>query len=64
MRDDVAEKYFTWHGSQVRRQVLEDEYERACELALGKGLDLELMHDDPDGIMAKWRVRHDVLSAM
>ncbi|KAL7940271.1 hypothetical protein V8C42DRAFT_356363 [Trichoderma barbatum] len=50
MRDDVAEEYFAWHGSRVRRQALKEEYDRACELALGKGLDLELIHDDQDGV--------------
>ncbi|KKO97606.1 hypothetical protein THAR02_10286 [Trichoderma harzianum] len=50
MRDDVAEEYFAWHGSRVRRQTLKEEYDRACELALGKGLDLELIHDDQDGV--------------
>ncbi|KAJ4854608.1 uncharacterized protein T069G_11587 [Trichoderma breve] len=50
MRDDVAEEYFAWHGSRVRRQALKEEYDRACDLALGKGLDLELIHDDQDGV--------------
>ncbi|KAL7918358.1 hypothetical protein ACQKWADRAFT_304428 [Trichoderma austrokoningii] len=50
MRDDVAEEYFAWHGSRVRRQALKEEYDRACELALGKGLDLELIHVDQEGV--------------
>ncbi|KAL7940201.1 hypothetical protein V8C42DRAFT_338230 [Trichoderma barbatum] len=50
MRDDVAEDYFAWYSSPVRRQALKEEYDRACELALGKGLDLELIHDDQDGV--------------
>lgn len=48
--DDVAERYFKWLGSRCRRQVLKDEYERACELVLGKGLDLELIREDQDGV--------------
>ncbi|PNP37034.1 hypothetical protein TGAMA5MH_11067 [Trichoderma gamsii] len=50
MRDDVAEEYFAWHGSQVRRQVLKDEYERACELVLSKGHDLNLINDDEENV--------------
>lgn len=50
MRDDVAKEYFTWHGSQVRRQVLTDEYERACELVLSKGYDLDLISDDQENV--------------
>ncbi|KKO97353.1 hypothetical protein THAR02_10545 [Trichoderma harzianum] len=50
MRDDVAEEYFAWHGSQVRRQVLKDEYERACELVLSKGYDLDLINDDQENV--------------
>lgn len=50
MRGDVAEEYFAWHGSRFRRQTLKEEYDWACELALGKRLDLELIHDDQDGV--------------
>jgi predicted deacylase len=50
MQDDVSEEYFAWHGSRVRRQALMEEYDRACELALGKGLDLKLIHADQEGV--------------
>lgn len=60
MLDDVGEAYFAWHASRLKRQVLEDEYDRACGLVLGRGLYLKLMYEDRDSV-CQFLTNHGVM---
>ncbi|KAK2035904.1 hypothetical protein LZ31DRAFT_286242 [Colletotrichum somersetense] len=48
LRDDAIREYSEWQCSQVRGEDLKMDFRMACELALKDGLDLELIHKDPD----------------
>ncbi|TIC89593.1 hypothetical protein CH35J_012537 [Colletotrichum higginsianum] len=48
LRDDVLREYSDWQCSKVRGEDLKMDFRKACDLALKDGLDLELIHKDPD----------------
>lgn len=58
-----AEEYFAWHSSKAMRQELKNEYDRACDSTLARGLDLDLIitirtvYINSYLIMASWRVQ-------
>ncbi|KAF6796396.1 hypothetical protein CSOJ01_13214 [Colletotrichum sojae] len=61
LRDDAIREYSEWQCSQVRGEDLKMDFRKACDLALKDGLDLELMHKDPDtGILIKGGVRRGI----
>ncbi|KAK1613489.1 hypothetical protein BDP81DRAFT_388078 [Colletotrichum phormii] len=48
LRDYALREYSDWQCSKVRGEDLKMEFRKACDLALKDGLDLELIHKDPD----------------
>ncbi|KAK1990557.1 hypothetical protein LX36DRAFT_685960 [Colletotrichum falcatum] len=48
LRDDALKEYSDWQCSKVRGEDLKMDFRKACELALKDGLDLELIHKNPD----------------
>jgi hypothetical protein len=47
-RDDAVEEYCAWQKSQNKRPELKLEYQKACDVIIKKGLDLELIRRNPN----------------
>lgn len=47
-RDDAVEDYCAWQQSKVNRPTLKVEYQKACDVIIEDGMDLELIHQDPN----------------
>jgi hypothetical protein len=41
--DDAVKEYCAWQESQVKEPALKREYQTACDVILGEGMDLELI---------------------
>jgi hypothetical protein len=48
LRDVAVQNYCAWHQSKVAEKLLKMEYQKACELTLADGLDLEQVYADQD----------------
>jgi hypothetical protein len=46
LQDIAVKEYSDWQQSQVGDQTLKAEFQKACELALTDGFDLEQIHKD------------------
>jgi hypothetical protein len=42
-RDDAVKEYYAWQESQVKDLEQKREYQTACDVILGEGMDLELI---------------------
>ncbi|TVY71304.1 hypothetical protein LSUE1_G004473 [Lachnellula suecica] len=47
-RDVAVRDYSHWHQSKVNDEILKVEFQKACDVTLADGLDLEQVHDDQD----------------
>jgi hypothetical protein len=47
-RDKVVEDYCSWQQSKVKKPILKVEYKKACNVIIEAGIDLELIHQDPN----------------
>lgn len=47
-RDEVVEKYCAWQQGQVKRADQKADYQKACDYLIDKGMDLELIYQDPN----------------
>jgi hypothetical protein len=47
-RDRAVRVYSEWQQSKVDDDMLKEEFQKACEVALQDGLDLEQVHEDQD----------------
>lgn len=47
-RDEAVEDYCTWQQSKVKKPTLKVEYKKACDIIIEDGMDLELIHRDPN----------------
>ena len=47
-RDKAVEDYCIWQKSQVMKPALKVEYQKACDIIIADGMDLELIHQEPD----------------
>jgi hypothetical protein len=47
-RDIAIQEYTNWQKSQVHSQTLQAEFQKACDVALTHGFDLEQIHEDRD----------------
>jgi hypothetical protein len=47
LRDEAVEEYCAWQQSQVKKSSLKVEYQKACDVIIEEGLDLELIRRDP-----------------
>jgi hypothetical protein len=47
-RDNTVEEYCTWQKLQNKRPELKLEYQKACNIIIKKGLDLELIRQNPN----------------
>jgi hypothetical protein len=48
LRDVAMKDYSQWQQSNVDSEELKEEFQKACDMALADGLDLELLHADQD----------------
>jgi hypothetical protein len=48
LRDVAVKEYSVWQQSKVGDQILKAEFQKACDVALANGLDLEQIHEDQD----------------
>jgi hypothetical protein len=48
LRDVAMTEYTNWQQSQVRDLTLKSEFQKACDIALADGLDLEQVYEDQD----------------
>jgi hypothetical protein len=42
-RDETVEDYCTWQQSKVKKPTLKVEYQKACDVIIEDGMDLELI---------------------
>ncbi|KAK3934333.1 hypothetical protein QBC46DRAFT_83014 [Diplogelasinospora grovesii] len=61
LRDDAVAAYCEWHCSKIRSQDQKEQYKLIRELALEKGFDLELIHEDHD---AQFYIERGVLEGV
>jgi hypothetical protein len=47
-RDEAVEDYCSWQQSKVKKPTLKVEYKKACDMIIEAGMDLELIHQDPN----------------
>jgi hypothetical protein len=47
-RDEAVEEYCTWQKSQVKKPALKVEYQKACDVILEDGIDLEQIYQKPN----------------
>jgi hypothetical protein len=47
-RDVAIKKYSNWQQSQVNDKILKVEFQKACDVTLADGLDLEQIYQDQD----------------
>jgi hypothetical protein len=47
-RDKPVKNYCAWQQSQVETPTLKVEYQKACDVIIQAGTDLELIHQDQD----------------
>jgi hypothetical protein len=47
-RDEAVEDYCAWQQSKVKKPALKVEYQKACDVIIEDGMDLELIHQDPN----------------
>jgi hypothetical protein len=47
-RDDAVKEYTEWQQSNVTDEKLKADFQKACEVALENGLDLEQVYKDQD----------------
>jgi hypothetical protein len=47
-RDEAVEKYCAWQQGQVMRVDHKADYQKACNYLIDKGMDLELIYQDPN----------------
>jgi len=47
-RDTAVEEYCAWQKSKVTKPALKEEYQKACDIIIEDGMDLELIHRNPD----------------
>jgi hypothetical protein len=54
-RDEAVEEYCAWQQMQVKKLDLKAEFQKACDLIIEDGLDLELVHQDqnPDFLVKR-----------
>jgi hypothetical protein len=54
-RDKAVKAYCAWQQSQVKTLALQVEYQKACNVMIEAGTDLELIHQDqnPDFLIEK-----------
>jgi hypothetical protein len=60
-RDDAVEEYCNWQKSQNKRPELKLEYQKACDVIIKKGSDLELIRRNPN---PKFLIDADVLEGV
>jgi hypothetical protein len=53
-RDEAVEDYYTWQKLQVKKLALKMEYQKACDVIIEDGMDLELIRRDPNRVGSKW----------
>jgi hypothetical protein len=58
LRDVAVAEYTNWQQSQVRDPKLKNEFQKACDVALAYGLDLEQVNGDQD---PDFFIRHGVI---
>lgn len=47
-RDEAVEDYCTWQQSKVKKPTLKVEYKEARDIIIEDGMDLEMIHRDPN----------------
>lgn len=47
-RDEAVEEYCSWQQSKVKKPTLKVQYKKACDVMIETGMDLELIHRDPN----------------
>ena len=47
-RDKAVKDYCAWQKSQVKKPALKVEYQKACDVIIEDGMDLELIRRDPN----------------
>jgi hypothetical protein len=47
-RDEAVEEYCAWQQSKVKKPTLKVEYQKACDVIIEDGMDLELICQDPN----------------
>ena len=47
-RDVAVKEYSDWQQSKVHEEILKVEFQKACDVTLADGLDLEQIHEDQD----------------
>jgi uncharacterized membrane-anchored protein len=60
-RDDAVKEYCAWQKSQNKRPELKLKYQKACDVIIKKGLDLELICQNPN---PKFLINKDVLEGI
>jgi hypothetical protein len=60
-RDDAVEEYCNWQKSQNKRPELKLEYQKACDVIIKRGSDLELIRRNPN---PKFLINADVLEGV
>jgi hypothetical protein len=60
-RDNTVEKYYNWQKSQNKRPELKLEYQKACNVIIKKGSDLELIRRNPN---PKFLTNTDILEGV
>ncbi|PQE18259.1 urea carboxylase protein [Rutstroemia sp. NJR-2017a BBW] len=48
LRDRAVKEYCAWQQSKVEQSTLKVEYQKACDVIIEDGMDLELIHRDPN----------------
>jgi hypothetical protein len=46
--DEMVEDYCTWQQLRVKKPTLKVEYQKACDVIIGEGMDLELIRRNPN----------------
>jgi hypothetical protein len=57
LQDIAMTEYTNWQQSQVRDLMLKSEFQKACDIILADGLDLEQVYEDQD---PSFFLRHSV----
>lgn len=60
-QDNTIEEYYNWQKSQNKRPELKLEYQKACDIIIKRGLDLELIRRNPN---PKFLINADILEGV